>query len=301
MKMRVQCDVCEKAEATLVCCADEAALCSACDKQIHAANKLASKHQRIPLINPVASSQLPKCDICQEKCGYFFCLEDRAILCRQCDVSIHSVNHLVAAHKRFLVSGVRVGLEPLNNLPSSSCDFAAAAVSDAQENQKTQPLRSNAPKEVSAAACQQGVPKGAGSGGLARKGSSVSEYFTESLADWRMDEFLVMPDLDNGYVYDEAGSSKADNANFGELEWTTSSFSVDDVNVEDCLAQVPEMPSPPTASGLYWPRKIVCPTEGKRREDFGFFEFYDAPLVPDIECGSSPPDSPLSKRRRLAA
>lgn len=47
----------------------------------------------------------------QEKSGYFFCLEDRAILCRQCDVGVHTATPHVSDHHRFLVTGVRVGLE----------------------------------------------------------------------------------------------------------------------------------------------------------------------------------------------
>lgn len=47
----------------------------------------------------------------QETVGYFFCLEDRALLCRKCDVSIHSINAHVSAHQRFLLTGVKVGLE----------------------------------------------------------------------------------------------------------------------------------------------------------------------------------------------
>lgn len=48
----------------------------------------------------------------QETVGYFFCLEDRALLCRKCDVSIHSINAHVSAHQRFLLTGIKVGLEP---------------------------------------------------------------------------------------------------------------------------------------------------------------------------------------------
>lgn len=62
-KMKIQCDVCEKAPATVICCADEAALCAKCDIEVHAANKLASKHQRLLL--QCLSNKLPKCDICQ--------------------------------------------------------------------------------------------------------------------------------------------------------------------------------------------------------------------------------------------
>ena len=61
--MKIQCDACEAAAATVVCCADEAALCARCDVEIHAANKLASKHQRLPL--EALSAKLPRCDVCQ--------------------------------------------------------------------------------------------------------------------------------------------------------------------------------------------------------------------------------------------
>ncbi|KAK9669414.1 hypothetical protein RND81_13G127900 [Saponaria officinalis] len=39
--MNTQCNMCETAEATVLCCADEAALCDSCDRKVHAANKLA--------------------------------------------------------------------------------------------------------------------------------------------------------------------------------------------------------------------------------------------------------------------
>lgn len=61
--MKIQCDVCERAPATVICCADEAALCAKCDIEVHAANKLASKHQRLLL--QCLSNKLPPCDICQ--------------------------------------------------------------------------------------------------------------------------------------------------------------------------------------------------------------------------------------------
>ncbi|ERM99780.1 B-box zinc finger protein 22 isoform X2 [Amborella trichopoda] len=108
--MKIQCDVCEKAEAAVLCCADEAALCWSCDETVHAANKLASKHQRVPLLLNSSHHANPKCDICQEKSGFFFCLEDRALLCRQCDVSIHTHSPYVSSHQRFLLTGVKVGL-----------------------------------------------------------------------------------------------------------------------------------------------------------------------------------------------
>lgn len=69
--MKIQCNVCEAAEANVLCCADEAALCYTCDEKVHAANKLASKHQRVSLSN--SSSPMPKCDICQVQIIGYLC------------------------------------------------------------------------------------------------------------------------------------------------------------------------------------------------------------------------------------
>lgn len=110
--MKIQCDVCEKAEATVICCADEAALCARCDVEVHAANKLAGKHQRLLLQS--LSNKLPPCDICQEKAAFIFCVEDRALLCKDCDEPIHAANTLAANHQRFLATGIRVALSSSN-------------------------------------------------------------------------------------------------------------------------------------------------------------------------------------------
>ena len=68
--MKVQCDVCAAEAASVFCCADEAALCDACDRRVHRANKLAGKHRRVSLLHPCSSSSAaaqkpPLCDICQ--------------------------------------------------------------------------------------------------------------------------------------------------------------------------------------------------------------------------------------------
>jgi hypothetical protein len=117
--MRIQCDACEAAAATVVCCADEAALCARCDVEIHAANKLASKHQRLPLGDGDAAPSLPRCDVCQEKPAFIFCVEDRALFCRDCDEPIHVPGTLSGNHQRYLATGIRVGF-------SSVCGAAGA-------------------------------------------------------------------------------------------------------------------------------------------------------------------------------
>ncbi|CAO2209518.1 unnamed protein product [Urochloa humidicola] len=108
--MKVLCSACEAAEARVLCCADEAALCARCDRDVHAANRLAGKHRRLPLHPPSSAAAAAGCDICQDSRAYFFCVEDRALLCRACDLAVHAANAFVSAHRRFLLTGVQVAL-----------------------------------------------------------------------------------------------------------------------------------------------------------------------------------------------
>ncbi|KAJ4914540.1 B-box zinc finger protein 24 [Raphanus sativus] len=154
--MKIQCDVCENAPATVICCADEAALCPKCDVEIHAANKLASKHQRLHLNS--LSTKFPRCDICQEKAAFIFCVEDRALLCKDCDESIHVANSRSANHQRFLATGIKVALsssscsketeknhqsEPSNN--QQKAKEIPAAKTPSQQQQQQQPAPAAAP------------------------------------------------------------------------------------------------------------------------------------------------------------
>lgn len=45
----LMCDVCEQVPAAFTCKADAAALCVACDADIHSANHLARRHYRVPI------------------------------------------------------------------------------------------------------------------------------------------------------------------------------------------------------------------------------------------------------------
>jgi hypothetical protein len=71
MTMKIRCDVCDKVEATVFCCADEAALCDGCDHRVHHANTLASKHSRFSLVHP-SFKESPLCDICQVLAARYF-------------------------------------------------------------------------------------------------------------------------------------------------------------------------------------------------------------------------------------
>ncbi|KAK6157083.1 hypothetical protein DH2020_011331 [Rehmannia glutinosa] len=294
--MKIQCNVCEAAEANVLCCADEAALCWGCDQKVHAANKLASKHQRVPL--STSSSQMPKCDICQESFGYFFCLEDRALLCRKCDVAIHTANSLVSVHQRFLLTGVKVGLETTENTPSSSSEKIHSQSNDkisGPEEPRSLPKRTT--PVSSTGQDSRNMPVQASVGG---DFSSSMLPFTGGSAPWQLDEFLELGDYNQNYSFMDHGSSKADNGKLGDSDCSPGLRAADgDIDgdydqmgqVPDTFWTVPEIPSPPTASGLNWPRKS--------------HNLYDSNVfVPDI--GSSPLSNfqyrlshgDISKRRR---
>lgn len=50
--------------------------------------------------------------VTQEKRGLLFCKEDRAILCPDCDVPVHTASELAMRHTRFLLTGVRLSGSP---------------------------------------------------------------------------------------------------------------------------------------------------------------------------------------------
>ncbi|KAF0901708.1 hypothetical protein E2562_006187 [Oryza meyeriana var. granulata] len=184
--MRVQCDVCGAEPATVLCCADEAALCSACDRRVHRANRLASKHHRLPLIHPSSSdayaAAAPLCDVCKEKRGLVFCVEDRAILCADCDDPIHSANELTAKHSRFLLVGAKLSAALADQaIPSLDCSSYDA--DDVATTGDHSPVASAAALDVPS--------NGAGGAG---GGSSISDYLTTICPGWRIEDLLAEDD-----------------------------------------------------------------------------------------------------------
>ncbi|PIN04883.1 hypothetical protein CDL12_22575 [Handroanthus impetiginosus] len=190
--MKIQCDVCGKEGASVFCTADEAALCKNCDSRVHNANKLASKHSRFSLLNPRAKES-PQCDICQERRALLFCQEDRALLCRECDIPIHRANEHTKKHNRFLLTGVKISaaassyqtaISPtgskseteinisvtneVNYQPTSTANCSESSSNPWRDNEQSQPMS------------QQG----------AESTSSISEYLMETLPGWHVDDLL---------------------------------------------------------------------------------------------------------------
>ncbi|KAB2095558.1 hypothetical protein ES319_A01G046200v1 [Gossypium barbadense] len=285
--MRIQCNVCEAAEAKVLCCADEAALCWACDEKIHAANKLASKHQRVPLSS--SSSQMPKCDICQEASGFFFCLQDRALLCRKCDVAIHTANPYVSSHQRFLLTGVKVGLETTDPGASSS-DVKSPSSEKTSETKTNSTSRRAAPMALTGG-YNEVLPSNLGDvNNELMKVTYAGGSTAGSIQSWQMDDIFGLTDFNQSYGYMDDGSSKADSGKRGDSDSSSILRSADDeVDDDERLGQVPDsswavpqVPSPPTASGLYWPK------DSRDQRDSVVF-------VPDISC--SVMKNPFNSRR----
>uniref|UniRef100_A0ACD5UH82 Uncharacterized protein n=1 Tax=Avena sativa TaxID=4498 RepID=A0ACD5UH82_AVESA len=181
--MRVQCDVCGVEPAAVLCCADEAALCSACNRRVHLANKLAGKHRRITLLQPSSATDDagPLCDVCKERRGVVFCVEDRAILCADCDEPIHSANELTAKHSRFLLVGAKLSAEPVDKeMPSP--DGSADELDDS----------SASAAEVDAPAVLE-ASHGDGGGAEVRQedSSSISDYLTNICPGWRVEDLIL--------------------------------------------------------------------------------------------------------------
>ncbi|KAB2634042.1 COL domain class transcription factor [Pyrus ussuriensis x Pyrus communis] len=98
------CDTCRAAACTVYCRADSAYLCSGCDATIHAANRLASRHERVWV-----------CEACERAPAAFLCKADAASLCTACDADIHSANPLARRHQRVPI------------LPISGCLYSSQA------------------------------------------------------------------------------------------------------------------------------------------------------------------------------
>ncbi|XP_020592965.1 B-box zinc finger protein 24-like [Phalaenopsis equestris] len=240
--MRIACDVCKTTAAAVICCADEAALCTKCDVEVHAANKLAGKHRRLPL--NCVSSKLPRCDICQDKAAFIFCVEDRALFCEDCDEAIHLAGTLSANHQRLLATGIRVGLTSIQNMGSSK--------------HQSEPPNCHSMAQT----CKKIATK--------KQPPSVS-----SSSAWAVDDFLHLPDYESGY-------KKESSVGFGELPWFADiSFSPEGASEGSVtLAEVPEMLfKQPSNEAFYRLPKASLPYRNPR---IGMLEDDDFFTVPDL-------------------
>jgi hypothetical protein len=103
------------------------------------------------------------------------CKQDRAILCKDCDSSIHSVNELTQKHDRFLLTGVKISATNSSSSSSSSTPSSATT--------KSNHVPSSSSIEKSSTPSPTSMEEGSG-------GSTISQYLIETLPGWQVDDFL---------------------------------------------------------------------------------------------------------------
>ncbi|CAK9134168.1 unnamed protein product [Ilex paraguariensis] len=241
------------------------------------------------------------CRIIQEAVGYFFCLEDRALFCRKCDITIHGANSYVSAHQRFLLTGVKVGLEPTE--PGASTSPGKSHSGEKMLEPEARTVSGRVSSMSSAVPYNKVLPVQVGGVGdfIPTKLPFAGGSGAGSIPLWQLDENFGLTDFNQNFGYMDAGSSKADSGKLGDSDCSSILRAVEEeLDSDECFGQVPEafwavpqIPSPPTASGLYWPKNYQYPSD-------------TAACVPDICCSPSPmqslhrsyPNGTSSKRRR---
>ncbi|KAH7372463.1 hypothetical protein KP509_17G005800 [Ceratopteris richardii] len=224
----------------------------------------------------------------QEKGAFIFCLEDRALLCRDCDVGIHASNSLAAKHQRFLATGVRVALESKNH---------AADNGDAKKPEAPQPQPPATGMSVATVSTSNGSAHPSYSGESAQQciGANELRVVEKSFKhpeDWQNTESLDLADLDPNYSLNELEFSKA----LLNEDWTMD-LSIFNDHIYGDFAEVPDASLsmyPPISHGS----EVVSKVKQRR----------DVPeLVPDFDDDVSvvPDLSPTSfhvphvKKRRF--
>lgn len=218
--MKLLCAVCENRPAATMCFAEEAAMCEECDGRVHTCK--ANKHSRAQLQAPSKPAQ-PKCDICQDANAYVVCREDRAFLCRRCDISVHTATKLAEKHQRFLLTGVTIALQSLSS--NSAEESASAEASDeagkcASEGEPSSSKSNNHQQlvpDLGLTSSENGKHYG--------KSGKFDKNMATSVPHWRVDELLDIPGLADGY---SVGDTDALLGEMGDLDYDF-----------DCLLEVP--------------------------------------------------------------
>ncbi|CAD6337059.1 unnamed protein product [Miscanthus lutarioriparius] len=131
------CDGCRAAPSVVYCHADAAYLCAACDARVHAANRVASRHERVRV-----------CEACERAPAVLVCRADAAALCAVCDAQVHSANPLAGRHQRVPVLPLPVAAIPSASVLAEAA-ATAVAVGDKEEEVDSWLLLTNTKDPVS--------------------------------------------------------------------------------------------------------------------------------------------------------
>lgn len=129
----------------------------------------------------------------QEKKALLFCQQDRAILCKDCDVAIHKVNEHTKNHCRFLLTGVKLSSAALLPTAGNGVVPDQNFKSRAQEPVPIVNQTSSRIQKITTVTAQNMGPKSNGSGHGSATASSISEYLIDMLPGWHVEDFLDSP------------------------------------------------------------------------------------------------------------
>lgn len=133
----------------------------------------------------------------QERNGYFFCIEDRALFCKHCDVSTHMRSPFASSHRRFLITGVKVALQPSIN----TNDIISSPTST------TTSFNFPADNESRAAMAPMNVEAASTTESRATFSGAELDPFAIGPSNWLLNEVFDPNDF-NYYEFSEVGSSR---------------------------------------------------------------------------------------------
>lgn len=125
-----------------------------------------------------------------------FCQQDRAILCKDCDSSIHAANEHTKKHDRFLLTGVKLSAtssvyKPTSESSSSSNQDLSVPGSSISNLPLKKPL-SVPPQSNNNSKIQPFSKISSGDAAVNQWGSTstISEYLIDTLPGWHVEDFL---------------------------------------------------------------------------------------------------------------
>jgi hypothetical protein len=145
--------------------------------------------------------------ILQEAFGYFFCLEDRALLCRKCDLAIHTANAFVSGHQRFLLTGVKVGLEDAD--PGASSNSMKSDSYEKISDTKSSSISRKVSTMPQSSEYNEMFPTDQGGRVMEFPPAKVSYGGGSSsgnMSQWTIDEFFGVNDFNQNYNYIDGSS-----------------------------------------------------------------------------------------------
>ncbi|KAJ0697847.1 hypothetical protein HanLR1_Chr10g0373611 [Helianthus annuus] len=115
--------------------------------------------------------------------------EDRVILCKSCDISIHGANEHTQYHSRFRLAAVKLS-ESSSCYDSSSDQTLCSSISNGSSNRRSSIVskQCNLRSTTNSTSVKDGCVSR--EDGVSMEASSITEYLTETLPGWHVEEFM---------------------------------------------------------------------------------------------------------------